>query len=576
MVTFKSIPSFLLLTLLLTFQAPVSGQQTDTAPASVVGQTPAISPETSTRLDELDKAIATERQRLDSLTIQLGKASDPDEKSTLERQIKEVKERLQRLRQSIEQIVIGNIDTTPLTDQAPEKIDWRAELEMISLPVLASLRDLTAKPRRIESLRGEIAESEEKLEIIESALASAQAFEKTALAGSVKERISAITGEWRSRKTEVGQRLETARLQLASLSGQTKSVWVNLREGLTEFVQGRGLTLMLALAVGVVTWLILRGLLTVYERVLAPKGRTRTTRLRVVEYAYRAISFLLITISVVAVFYIRNDLLLMALSIAAIIGLALGLRQIIPRYIRETRLLLDIGPVREGERVVVGGVPFKVVSLNVNSILKNPRLDGVLRLPLSALEGMTSRPEREEPWFPTKNGDYVLLNDGKLAQIVSQSVEFVQLKVAESRIIYSSADFLGQGVRNLSVNGYGLALNFGIDYNHQAIAVDEPPEAFRNEIAAVIERMDLASHVQDIAVEFKEAASNSLDYLILLTVKASGASLYFKLSRLVQQACVRVCNERDWVIPFNQLTLHPGNEFDKFEISRRATTTNVD
>lgn len=119
----------------------------------------------------------------------------------------------------------------------------------------------------------------------------------------------------------------------------------------------------------------------------------------------------------------------------------------------------------------------------------------------------------DKDWRLCPTSDYVLLNDGKLAQIISQSVEFVQLKVAESLVIYSSADFLGQGVRNLSVNGYGLGLTFGIDYNHQDIAVDEPPEVFRSEIASIIERSVLTSHVQDIAVAFKEAASNSLDYL---------------------------------------------------------------
>ena len=174
---------------------------------------------------------------------------------------------------------------------------------------------------------------------------------------------------------------------------------------------------------------------------------------------------------------------------------------------------------------------------------------------------MTSRPDRDEPWFPTDTGDYVLLNDGKLAQIVAQSVEFVQVKVAESIVIYPSADFIGLGVRNLSTNGYGLALTFGIDYSHQAIALQEPAEAFRSAILSGIERLDIGAQLNDIAVEFKEAASNSLDYLILLKIKGSGASLYFKLTRLVQQACVQVCNERGWTIPFSQLTLHPGSEF---------------
>ena len=560
--TLQFIPPVLLAIVLLTVQGPAVGQSVYPAPESRDARAPAITAEMSARLAELDAAMAEQRQRLGNLTSQLEKTADTDEKTTLENQIKEAKERLARLSRALEQLVIGGVDTSPLSDRPPEKIDWRAELETISLPVLASLRDLTAKPRRIEALRRDIARAEQKLEIIQPALASIETFEQAKLPAKVEERISAIAGEWRSRAAEVRQNLEAARLQLASLSGQSTSAWADVRDSLSEFAQGRGLTLAFALGVGIATWLILRFILLFYERVLMRRrGHARTTRLRVVEYVYRAVTVLLVTVSVVTVFYLRNDLLLMALSIATIIAVILGLRQIIPKYLRETRLLLDIGPVREGERVVVDGVPYKVASLNVGSVLKNPRLDGLLRLPLSALDGMTSRPDRDEPWFPTDTGDYVLLNDGKLAQIVAQSVEFVQVKVAESIVIYPSADFIGLGVRNLSTNGYGLALTFGIDYSHQAIALQEPAEAFRSAILSGIERLDIGAQLNDIAVEFKEAASNSLDYLILLKIKGSGASLYFKLTRLVQQACVQVCNERGWTIPFSQLTLHPGSEF---------------
>ena len=111
---------------------------------------------------------------------------------------------------------------------------------------------------------------------------------------------------------------------------------------------------------------------------------------------------------------------------------------------------------------------------------------------------------------------------------------------------------------------------------HQRISLDEPPGAFHEAVAAAIDGADLIAHVQNIEVEFKEAGLNSLDYLIILTVNGSGASAYFKLGRLVQQACVRLCNERGWTIPFSQLTVHPGDEFERFAAPASATVAGLD
>jgi hypothetical protein len=546
----------LLFTLML---LPVHGH----AQASATDEnTPRVSNEVAASLVELDKAIREQRTRADELGRQLVQTQDVDEKATLERQLAEVRERIGRLRASIDQIVVSGIDTRDFSDQAPEKIDWRAELEQISLPLLASLRELTAKPRRIEALRVQISQAENRLETIDKALASIANFTATELPEPVRVRVRNIESDWMARKAEVQQARDVAILQLNSLSGEDVPVWESVGEGLSDFFKGRGLTLALALLAGFVTWLVIRSLLKLYEHVLAGgKGRARTTRIRVVEYAFRAVTFILVTAAAIIVFYLRNDVLLLALSIAAIVGLLLGLRQIVPRYVRETRLLLDIGPVREGERVIVDGVPYRVMSLNVESILKNPRLDGLLRLPLASLDGMVSRPERDEPWFPTRRGDYILTDDGTFAQVLSQSVELVQLKVRDSIVMYPTSVFLNLYARNLTTAGYALAVTFGIDYEHQAIVLDEPAPAFQSAIKAGIDAAGLAEHVTDIMVEFKEAGANSLDYLVVLSVAGSGAGSYFKLGRLVQQACVRTCNEKGWVIPFGQLTLHPGKEF---------------
>jgi hypothetical protein len=140
---------------------------------------------------------------------------------------------------------------------------------------------------------------------------------------------------------------------------------------------------------------------------------------------------------------------------------------------------LNAGAAREGERVIYNGLPYRIASLNLYSELRNPELEGTVRLPLATLSQLISRPAGEEDWFPCSVGDYLLLPDGSFAQVLQQSVERVQLKVVGSILQYSSAEFLQLNARNLTREGFGIIANFGIDYRHQSIALDQVPERLK-------------------------------------------------------------------------------------------------
>jgi len=140
-----------------------------------------------------------------------------------------------------------------------------------------------------------------------------------------------------------------------------------------------------------------------------------------------------------------------------------------------------------------------------------------------------------------------------------QTLEVVQVKVAGSLVQFSAADFLHLNLRNLSREGFGLAVTFGIDYRHQAICLDQVPQRFHDALRETFAHKGLDGEVAEILVEFKEAGASSLDYFIYLTMKGSAAGLYYKLGRLVQQTCVDVCNREGWGIPFPQLTIHQGD-----------------
>jgi hypothetical protein len=200
-----------------------------------------------------------------------------------------------------------------------------------------------------------------------------------------------------------------------------------------EFILGRGLTLVLALIAGIVLWYLMRALRRlVRSRRQSVPDRQQAARIRLLAYGYHLLTIVLVAFAVLSVFYLRGDVLLLSLAIIALVMLALGVWRFLPGYVREARLLLNAGAAREGERVIYNGLPYRIASLNLYSELRNPELEGTVRLPLATLSQLISRPAGEEDWFPCSVGDYLLLPDGSFAQVLQQSVERVQLKVVGS------------------------------------------------------------------------------------------------------------------------------------------------
>ena len=188
--------------------------------------------------------------------------------------------------------------------------------------------------------------------------------------------------------------------------------------------------------------------------------------------------------------------------------------------------------------------------------MRNPELEGTIRLPLSALAQLTSRPQVDETWFPCQAGDYVLLPDGVYAHVLQQTVELVRLKVRSSIVQFSTADFLQLNVRNLSREDFGVIVIFGIDYQHQEISLSRVPERLRSGLNAAFEHAEFGNDLKNLVVDFEEAGTNSLDYLVYVTMGGRSAASYFNIKRLIQQTCVDICNQEGWVIPFAQLTIH--------------------
>lgn len=529
---------------------PVVAQKQD---AAIEAKSPGI----IENLVSIQQSIELKQNTIRKLNDQLKKPVDTSDKQEIEQKIERIKNEILNLRQSFEHIVLGGINLSSLTDQTQQRINWQDEIEQISRPLLSTLKELTAKPRQIDSLQRDIEQLKNQQKVIAKALESIRSFKQPAFPPVAAEPINQMLVDWEQRRDDSARALEITRIKLNNLRTGGPAWYTTAGDAITEFIRGRGLTLLLATIIGLAIWLISKGLLKVYWRWLF---RTRhdigVTQAPLLYYSHRLATAVIMVLAILMVLYIRGDVLLLTLALIALAGAALTLRQTLPRYAAEIRLLLGVGPVREDERIVFDGIPFKVESLGVYSVLRNPALEGSVRLPLHTMIALTSRPAGQEPWFPCLPEDYILLSDGSLGRVLRQTIELVEIAILDSTVQIRSRDFIGQNLRNLSRNGFGIVSTFGIDYQHQAICLDTIPNRFREAIIARFEQAGLEGDVKDILVEFKSAGASSLDYQIYTIFNGHAAYAFFKLQRLIQQACVEACNREGWVIPFTQITIH--------------------
>jgi hypothetical protein len=264
------------------------------------------------------------------------------------------------------------------------------------------------------------------------------------------------------------------------------------------------------------------------------------------------------TLSALLVLYLFQDWVLLTLAVVFMIGLAWTSKSAIPRIWGEMLLMLNLGTVREGERLIYNGVPWLVQSLNFGALLVNPELaGGQLRLPLHDLFELRSRSfEPAEPWFPTRLGDWVLLDDGTLGKVVLQTPEVVRLiLLGGGRRTWPTPDFLTQSPVVLST-GFRLSVPFGLDYQHQAFIAREIPTRLASRLREGLLREGYEKDLVNLDVEFAAAGASSLDLHVLADFSGAAAPHYHVLQRAIQRLCVEACNDYGWVIPFPHVTLH--------------------
>lgn len=487
-----------------------------------------------------------------------------DERKAAQEEVSRLSNELASLQLAWEMWATGGVDLQLFNPQADtEKFDWRDELESVFEPIVVEMRRITERPRKIERLRSEQMYFQRRLSAADIALENINDFLGGAPTPALIQEFSSLKERWQSRRDRLQSRLDVINFELDELMSPTSITSAEALDGLKQLFSGRILNLLLALLAASLAYTVLWQVNRIYTRRLMRNGRSPSFITRVTHLLLVIAGSVLALLAGMAVLYSRGDWILLGLLLILLVALAISLQRHLPAYLAEAKLLLNIGAVREGERVIYNGLPWRIKALRVFAHLENPLLSGgQLRLPLTELQNLVSRQDDEqEPWFPSRLYDYVVLNDGTYGCVLLQTPEIVQLKVLGSLSTYSTRSFVDMSPRNLSLNGFSVVTRFGIDYRYQT-QVHEIRAIFEQEIEEGLRQQSVGQHMQTFSLEFAEAAASSLDFLIVAGFQSPAAENYLKLQRLIQIQIVDSCNRHGWEIPFNELNVHISNNED--------------
>lgn len=503
---------------------------------------------------ELRKTLQKDIQ---SLNRQLQSAQSDAERANLKQQLDKLEGDLGATTRNFENIAAG-VDISTLRGGTQEKFDLQQEVFALVRPAIDEMKEMTARVRKKSELKKRIASFEEQLPVITKALKNVSSLKASAQAKPLLEALRRTEEQWSKQQAFIQSELQAAQLQLDKLNAADRSFAEASQSYLKSFFQKRGLYLTIAVAVVLSIVLLSRVSATAMRRYIPGfRAKHRSFRIRLVELLHRILTVLFSILGPMAVFYLVEDWVLFSLGILLLFGIAWALRQTLPRYWSQIQLFLNIGSVREGERILMEGLPWQVEQINVYSSLVNPVAGISQRVPIDELVDLKSRPSQpDEPWFPCSKGDWVILSSGIRGKVAGISHELVQLvERGGARLTYQMADFLAASPRNLSVN-FRIKEIIGISYQLQRESTRSIPETLQAYLFERLHEEGYGEQLLNLRVEFAAANTSSLDIVVIADFKGELGDLYNRLRRAIQRWSVDACSEYGWEIPFPQLTVH--------------------
>ena len=511
-------------------------------------------------LSSLLTAMETVQAEVDALRTELGTATSETDRKRLEERLSERSDQLDELERRFRESSAG-VDLSLFEEEEKAAFSWEQTLGKILEPILDEVEKATATSRKRSDLRAEEGQFSKRAEAAAAAVERIRETISQAANPRLREALETELKRWEERRLLAANRAQAATLQLEELESE-KDGFVGETTGfIRSFLAERGMNLLIGIAAALFVFFGLRLLLALIQKVRIG-DRPDSFGSRIFLLLTNLLSIVGAVTALLIAFSAAGDLFLLGIVLVFLIGAAWAGIQVIPQFIESLKIVLNIGMVREKERLLFDGIPWQVESIGFSCVLLNPELDGAkLTLPVRRLVGLHSRPwcDDERP-FPCRRGDWVELSDGTIGQTVSQNPGAVTVREwGGAEVTLQTPDFLEKSPRNLTLDGFRVVSRFRIDYAHQKVSTTEVPKWFKAALEEKLPEIVGADGIRSVRVLFAAAGVSSLDYVVQVDLAPSSADFYQDIEYAIQRILVEACNTHDLTIPFQQIMVHGGS-----------------
>ncbi|MFK7732309.1 MAG: hypothetical protein AB8B48_11890 [Pseudomonadales bacterium] len=506
------------------------------------------------------KARADKTADLQAVKKALSRSSDEVEQKAYREQAEQLQSELDELEEQVGILATG-VSAAEFDLAGGQAIDLQGELEQLVQPFVIMLKSATAEARQIEQLKHKRLTAEAHIGIAEKALEGVEELDAADLDEPIASEVATIKSAWQEKLAEATDLQATIEHQLAARLDAQKRESEEGGSAFGDFFKDRGLSLLMGIGAAILVFTLLKLLGSGFSYARTKGGVGRSFQVRLSALLFNVFSVVAAIGVMLYIFNMRNDWLLLGLVVLLSIAILwMGLKML-PDMMEQITLLLNLGAVQEGERVMFEGVPWVVKKLDFYTDFENPELaGGTFTVPVRELLGLHSRPAApDEAWFPSRTGDWVKTEDGTIGKIVFQSPEMVQMvELGGARHTFSAPAYFESAPTNLSSNAR-VEVEFGVSYKHQAIGGTELPEKLAAFVEKGLLQMLDRDVLLDVNVELLACNSSSLDYEVEADLHGSAADRYEDVERALTRLCLEACNEYGWEIPFPQLVVHKGD-----------------
>lgn len=507
-------------------------------------------------LDALLKTIASKERDIAQTRQQLQEAKDEVARNAMLENLRSLNEQDAQLKDQFERFAVA-VDTSEFTSEPEKAFNWQDELTSLLKPILAEFKNATAETRAMGEIRSQIDELDKLHATAKKAVENLDRLLGAHPSPLLQERLQNQLRVWSQRRDDLYNQMHALQIQLENRLAERKSVLDSTTRYAQVFFRTRGLNLLMGILAFILVYFGIRFTYAGYRK-LRPAGRKLNFATRLGALIFHILSIVGGILAMLLVFNMVGDWFLSGIVIILLLGVAWAGINTLPQNMATIKLVLNIGAVKEQERLLYDGLPWRVETLGFSARLVNPLLDGGVQiLPVVTLVGLHSRPNgKTEAWFPSREGDWVQLSDGRWGKVISQTPSSVSLQeLGGATVSYPTPAFVALNPRNLS-GGFVVEATFGIGYQHQKQCTGDIPAIMRERLARDLAAVAGEGNLEGVTVEFKAAGPSSLDFVIWVAVKGGAAPAYVRLQNAVQRILVETCTEHRWDIPFPQLTVH--------------------